>query len=629
MAKLVADTLQRRFCVAAPEPSIDRTHSGTGTSEDIILEIGIATDVGRVRDLNEDTAIAEVIAPPHPNPWQISALLMVADGMGGHLGGEVASGLAGTTVTQIFLTNQAQRLSTEDVTGDSLIQRVAESLQYINRLVYKQSLNGGHTGQNLPGTTLTLCLVRPGEYCIGQVGDSRAYLIRAEAAADAVEQLTQDDSLVAEAVREGRLTAEQARTSPFRNHLSKAIGVAPDLEPAVFIGQWAAGDVLLLCSDGLTEHITPAELSYFVHTRDTLQGACESLVDVANDRGGNDNISVVAARFSYPPETPVAAPVIGDPAIETAHPAHFSSDESTGEALVSDGIITASTPAELQAPDNPAPSRIMEPPAAPITAEVPTKPAAGETEDTMPKPSNYSSKSSGRLVGRQNSLSNTLKSPAALAALAGIVVISAAAYGVYSGRKHKDNSSAQSQTKSSVTTTSNLSRSGDTNTTAAPAVDATPQTSDIPSAANTSTGVTNPSATAKDISLWLDPERKVILIACKNSVVEVKSGENGNRAEADPTRPHRALVEFRHWDTAYKQLQSGNRELICRFQEQSGTASDAASSGEPQRSTKDEQGHIKMTIPTRNQPTGEYSLEFAKSGEATGQQLATFRVTTE
>ena len=253
------------------------------------LEVASATDVGRVRELNEDSVWGEALEDVANNPWRLSALLLVADGMGGHHAGEVASGLAAQKVREIFASPQAEP-SPEDLEGQKLLQRVSESVQYVNHVIYAQSEGNGAAR---PGTTLTVCLVRAEEYVVGHVGDSRAYLIRR----NAVEQVTEDDSLVAEAVRRGHMSEAEARSSQFRNQITKAVGLRPDVEPSVYYGHWESGDVLLLCSDGLTEYVAPQEMLALAQTGDSLEQMCRSLIALANERGGHDNISVAAARY--------------------------------------------------------------------------------------------------------------------------------------------------------------------------------------------------------------------------------------------------------------------------------------------------------------------------------------------
>lgn len=253
------------------------------------LEVAAATDVGRERELNEDTVWGAALEDGVDNPWRLSALLVVADGMGGHDAGEVASNLAAQTVREIFASPQAE-LSPDDLSGQNLLRRVSESVQYVNRVVHAR---GEGNGAARPGTTLTVCLARAQEYVVGHVGDSRAYLIRRSD----IEQVTEDDSLVAEAVRRGHMSVEEARDSQFRNQITKAVGLRPEVEPSVYYGHWQTGDVLLLCSDGLTEYVAADEMLQRAQSGDSLQQICGALIALANERGGHDNISVAAARF--------------------------------------------------------------------------------------------------------------------------------------------------------------------------------------------------------------------------------------------------------------------------------------------------------------------------------------------
>ena len=256
------------------------------------LEIVACSDVGQVRELNEDTVWAAPLAPGPENAWQLSGLLLVADGMGGHQAGEVASGLAGQTAREIFSAPRAA-FAPEEIAGQQLLGRISDAVQHINRVVFARGESDGGAGGR-PGTTLTLALLREGEWAIGHVGDSRAYLIRRSG----IEQLTEDDSMVAEAVRRGQMTEEEAQNSQFRNQITKAIGLNSEVVPSTYQGSWAAGDVILLCSDGLTEYVASSEMLAAVNSGDSLQSVCEMLIEAANARGGHDNISVAAARFA-------------------------------------------------------------------------------------------------------------------------------------------------------------------------------------------------------------------------------------------------------------------------------------------------------------------------------------------
>ena len=253
------------------------------------MEIGATTDVGLVRELNEDTILARTLPPGIGNPWQLTSVLMVADGLGGHQAGEVASQMAGETIQQIFVLGQADSWVPDDVTPADVRQRIIGAIRQVNDLVHAQSGEAG--GAARPATTLTLCLTRDGEYHIGHVGDTRAYLIR-----DAeITQITADDSWVGEAVRRGQMTEDEAQSSPFRNQLLKTVGTAMTVDPTLYSGRTHVGDVLLLCSDGMTEYVGPSEMLQTSSCSQTLQEACDQLVALARERGGHDNISVVMA----------------------------------------------------------------------------------------------------------------------------------------------------------------------------------------------------------------------------------------------------------------------------------------------------------------------------------------------
>lgn len=270
------------------------------------LEIVALSDVGQERELNEDTVWAAPLSAGAENAWQLSGLLLVADGMGGHDAGEIASGLAGQTVRQIF-TSVRPAFAPEALTGQGLLAGLAGAVEEVNRAVFAAGEAGAATGGR-PGTTLTVALLRADEWAIGHVGDSRAYLIRRNGA----QQLTNDDSLVAEAVRRGQMTEAEAQGSQFRNQITKAIGLNAAVAPSTYQGSWAAGEVILLCSDGLTEYVRPTEMWDAVAGGESLERACQSLIDLANQRGGHDNISVAAARFVANLNGQGAAPINGN-----------------------------------------------------------------------------------------------------------------------------------------------------------------------------------------------------------------------------------------------------------------------------------------------------------------------------
>jgi PPM family protein phosphatase len=223
------------------------------------------SDPGRRRRRNED---AYVLEPP---------LFAVADGMGGAQAGELASSLAAAALRD-----------DSGAAGEDGERRVDELIQEANRRVYqRQSRDASASGM---GTTMTVALVEDGTVAIGHVGDSRAYLIRGRR----LEQLTEDHSLVAELVRSGKLSPEEAETHPQRSVITRALGTDPNVDVDTFSIETRPGDVFLLCSDGLTSMVgDEAILSEVERNRDDLKAAAKALVRAANRGGGEDNITVV------------------------------------------------------------------------------------------------------------------------------------------------------------------------------------------------------------------------------------------------------------------------------------------------------------------------------------------------
>ncbi len=224
-----------------------------------------ATDPGRRRRLNEDAYVCE---PP---------LFAVADGIGGAQAGEVASELAAATL----------RDDAGSDGGDGR-QRVDSLIQQANRRVYeRQTQDAAVSGM---GTTITVALVEDGFVWIGHVGDSRAYLVRD----GRLEQLTEDHSLVAELVRSGKLSPEEAESHPQRSVVTRALGTDPDVDVDTFSVEAKPGDLFLLCSDGLTTMVDDSTiLEEIDRHRDDLRAAAKALVRAANRGGGEDNITVV------------------------------------------------------------------------------------------------------------------------------------------------------------------------------------------------------------------------------------------------------------------------------------------------------------------------------------------------
>jgi PPM family protein phosphatase len=236
-----------------------------------------ATDTGRKRRRNED---AHVLRPP---------LFAVADGMGGAQAGEIASRLATEALA-------------ESGGGGSAEQRIEELVQGANRRVYERS--SGDAAVSGMGTTITVALVEDGVVTIGHVGDSRAYLVRD----GALEQLTEDHSLVGELMRSGKLSREEAEAHPQRSVITRALGTDPDVDVDVFTLETQPGDIFLLCSDGLTSMVADdVILGTLEAHRGDLETAARTLVSHANRGGGEDNITVVCFEIAEEDEASAGA----------------------------------------------------------------------------------------------------------------------------------------------------------------------------------------------------------------------------------------------------------------------------------------------------------------------------------
>jgi serine/threonine protein phosphatase PrpC len=256
------------------------------------VEIAYRTDVGRARDHQEDSV--GVFVPTDPQVLaQKGRLLVVADGMGGHAAGEIASQKAVEEVSRAYYA---------DPNWD-LVSSLAEAIQSANNAIYRQAL--AQEGASGMGTTVVAAVIRGGSVQIGSVGDSRAYLLRNRTIA----QITEDHSWVGEQVRIGTLTPEQAAVHPQSNLLLRALGKEPAARPDFFSGELQPGDTLVLCSDGLIRHVSDAEILVAAWPADVdPDAAAQRLVDLANMRGGSDNVTVVVARaaqpgFAAPPPT--------------------------------------------------------------------------------------------------------------------------------------------------------------------------------------------------------------------------------------------------------------------------------------------------------------------------------------
>ena len=205
--------------------------------------------------------------------------MIVADGMGGHRAGDYASRLCVETMVQ----------SLEKSAHKTPVSLFEEAVTAANKAVFEESAS--HVEYEGMGTTVVACTLEENTLYITNIGDSRLYLIR-----DGIEQITDDHSLVEEMVKQGNITESEARIHPQKNIITRALGINEEVQADFFEIDVEQGDVIMLCSDGLSNMIEDEDMEYIVKNSDTLQTAAESLVARANENGGNDNITVVLAE---------------------------------------------------------------------------------------------------------------------------------------------------------------------------------------------------------------------------------------------------------------------------------------------------------------------------------------------
>lgn len=270
------------------------------------VAVGSRTDVGRVRDGNQDSYVARL------------PLFAVADGMGGHLGGDVASATAIETISSGL---QGSDGKVEEAALADVVQRANRAIW--DRSQSDPSLRG-------MGTTCTVLLLQEDDAVVAHVGDSRLYLLRE----GGFEQLSQDHTLVGQMVREGRLSQEEARHHPQRSVITRALGADPDVRVDAFRLELREGDIVLICSDGLTSMVPDEDIAEVLDTATDPQEAADRLVEIANEAGGEDNITVVVLDTRAEALEAAGAP---PPPPDAARPR----DRDTGELGPVPGTATA------------------------------------------------------------------------------------------------------------------------------------------------------------------------------------------------------------------------------------------------------------------------------------------------
>jgi PPM family protein phosphatase len=235
------------------------------------MKVASMTDAGLLRKINEDSFFVD----------EKLGLLIVADGMGGHAGGEVASRVAVSTISSLIKTSAP---------GEQAPNLIRHAIEQANLAIYSEA--EADPALHGMGTTLVLAYCRGDDIHLAHLGDSRAYLIRN----GSIEQLTEDHSLVAQMVRDGQLTTEEAPHFQMRNVVTRSLGNQKTVEPDVARVEWGPGDFLLLCSDGLTNMVDHSELRALISQGGlNIEQSCREVVDLANQNGGRDNITAVLA----------------------------------------------------------------------------------------------------------------------------------------------------------------------------------------------------------------------------------------------------------------------------------------------------------------------------------------------
>ncbi len=283
-----------RFCVSCGSP-LSAPWQISPPLPPLKTRIAVRSHVGQVRSTNEDTVYAGMFSLGEQQPF--AALLLVADGMGGAAAGEVASQLASETIKTFLQQTLNETLPDTDEQWLACLQGAMQAAH--ERIVAAARADPRRAGM---GTTATLALITHRHAYLAHVGDSRAYLITPGTGDEAPVyiQLTTDHTIVARLVDIGQLSPEAARTHLQRHILYRSLGADQPLAIDTHVQPLAAGDVLLICSDGLYNHVTDEELARLALADEPIQAA-SALIDLANQRGGHDNISVALARIETAP----------------------------------------------------------------------------------------------------------------------------------------------------------------------------------------------------------------------------------------------------------------------------------------------------------------------------------------
>lgn len=241
------------------------------------MRYGIRTDRGLKRQLNEDNCNVLVGYPGIPTCF------VIADGMGGHKCGEVASKMAVDSVCNLLLKADWQQENISEMLSD-IITRVNDEIY--NFSILDEATQG-------MGTTLIITVLKNRKLYIGHVGDSRVYIIKE----DSIEKITWDHSFIEELVKNGSITRDEAINHPKKNLITRAVGCEPELQVDTYELEVKEEYVVLLCTDGLTNMLSEDEIFEIINKNEEPQNACDTLVQNANNNGGEDNITVIVGKI--------------------------------------------------------------------------------------------------------------------------------------------------------------------------------------------------------------------------------------------------------------------------------------------------------------------------------------------
>ena len=241
------------------------------------MEVYAKTDIGLSRETNQDSFYIENDVLPYK-------LYILADGMGGYTGGEIASSLAVNSV-KTYINNNLKK---EEYDKEEIKQAIKEAIEYSNMMVNEKAMQDETLSEM--GTTLDVVLLYKDRIFIGHVGDSRVYRIRK----NIIRKLTNDHSYVQKLLKDGTITKEEAVNHPKRHMLVKAIGTNTFVDPDIVEKKFLPGDILLMCSDGLTNMVADVEI--YSTIQNEAGDIAQNLVNKANENGGRDNITVIVVK---------------------------------------------------------------------------------------------------------------------------------------------------------------------------------------------------------------------------------------------------------------------------------------------------------------------------------------------